>query len=146
MIPPAIPAGFEEKLRAYDQRLRVTWDYERNLWRLEERGMRTGQWRYVFYWADQGEGGKWSFRPLPSSPDPLLRELAKLDYERLGVLNERDWRKLQFGTENRRLQELRNRKKEESDHLRQAAKARYPHYMAGRRTVALDRTAIPKGA
>lgn len=143
MIPPAIPDGFQEKLRDYDPRLRVSWDYERNLWMLEERGMRTGQWRYVFYWCDKAADGSNIFRPLPTNPGPLLEVLAKLDFERLGVLSEADWRKFKFDTECKRMEQLRRRQKEDQDFRRQAMKARYPYHMAGRRTVELNRTGLP---
>jgi hypothetical protein len=143
MIPPSIPDGLEAGLRDFDSGLRLDWNRQHNVWELQERGRRSGTWRYVFFWADDAGGGKWSYRPLPTSAGPILQRLAALDYERLGVLNQRDYFQIARNMESKRRDWLDNRRKEDSEARKAAMRDKYPFYMRGRRAFALNDTHVP---
>lgn len=79
---PKAPESLNEQLRAFDPRLRVEFNIQKRLWQVQER-LRDGVWTHVLFWHD----GTWQapvFRQLPSSADPLIREIQKRDIERHG--------------------------------------------------------------
>ena len=144
------PHELQEALRAFNPRIRVRWEPERNLWLVEERGREDGRWYHVLFWADEEDGQvyktrKFKFRPLPQTAEPIIRRLCEIDVGRIERLPKHAWRNWVESVDGQRRAFLEAKFKDDLDALREAAADKFERIVAGRRTIELNGTHLPAG-
>lgn len=78
-----IPESIQRELRYFDPRLRIAWSHKQNLFVIQQRSKLDGRWTPVLYWAGCDAKGRWVFRNLPGTAQPIIERLARMDVKKI---------------------------------------------------------------
>jgi len=127
------------ELKAFDKRLSISWNRDRNLWEVREKGARTGISHHVFFWAG-GRCPNYTYRELPDTAKPLLDRLSEIDTMRFGERYKIE-DLLRKGVSLSRAQKIERRNRDWKERLRE-----YAGYMTASKFKRLDRNVQMGGA
>lgn len=84
MALPTVPPSFSRQLEQFDRRLRARFG-EDGLWHIDRYSDREGRFLQVWTWGHWSvDLGRFLYRPLPDSAQPVIEQLAKGDLARMG--------------------------------------------------------------
>lgn len=75
----SIDSRVQRELRAFDPRLRIVWNHHADLFEIQQLSkLGTGRFETVLFWAATDQSGRFYFRHLPGTAEPIIRRLQRM--------------------------------------------------------------------